>query len=431
MQVIHRSALQSRSFRVAMALLLMVAAACGGEGAGTTTTVDAGTSTSLDTATTTTESSTPETTTSEATTTAATQEPLRVGGVFALSGSGASLGQPVAFGIELAFTQADFEVAGRPIEFITADSAGNPDTGLQETRRLLDEGLDIWAGWEFSGVALAGIPEVERSGLPWIVAYASDDSITPMLGERGFRAGTTSSQLVNGTLNLIQEQGWTQAAMIGHEITAFRTIVEAIKERTELGLLQETWVGFDVIDFSPFLAQLPIDDGDVLLALMTANVVQFLGQLDELGIKDRTEVLAMPATVSESLLPEVCDQAEGMFTGIGYAWGIDNPVNVEFRTAYEEKFGVPPNDGSFYGYVTGLAILSALEATNGNAEDVDALVAALEEIEVESPVGPYGFDENHVQESPYYSAQVQRVDGQCHVMPLTEFPDVDTYPPSA
>jgi branched-chain amino acid transport system substrate-binding protein len=402
-----------------MALVLALIAACGGTGEETTTTQDAATST--------TQTQTSESTTS---TGATAQEPIRIGGVFALSGSGASLGQPVAFGIELAFTQANFEAAGRPIEFVTADSAGNPDTGLQETRRLLDEGLNIWAGWEFSGVALAGIPEVDRSGLPWIVAYASDDSITPMLGERGFRAGTTSSQLVNGTLHLIEEQGWTQAAMIGHEITAFRTIVEAIKERTELGLLQETWVGFDVIDFSPFLAQLPIDDGDVLLALMSANVVQFLDQLDELGIKDRTEVLAMPATVSESLLPEVCDQAEGMFTGIGYAWGIDNPANVAFREAYEGQFGVPPNDGSFYGYVTGLAILNALEAIDGNAEDIEGFVAALEQAEVDSPVGPWRFDENHVQVTPYYSAQVQRIDGVCHVMPLTEFPDVDTYPPA-
>jgi hypothetical protein len=113
---------------------------------------------------------------------------------------------------------------------------------------------------------------------------------------------------------------------------------------------------------------------------------------------------------------------------IGYAWGIDTPENLTFRDSYEAAYGSAPPSEAFYGYLAGQVIVQALTEVDGNAEDVDAVVEAIEGVRFTSPAGEFFFDDMHVPVVSYYAVEVTNVDGEYHLVPTAEYPELNPHP---
>ena len=74
----------------------------------------------------------------------------------------------------------------------------------------------------------------------------------------------------------------------------------------------------------------------------------------------------------------------------GYPWyAIDTPAHKRFRDAYQAKFGDYPRMGSVIGYSTVKAAAAVL--TKARSTDTDKLVAAMKNLDVETPFGKITF----------------------------------------
>ena len=76
-----------------------------------------------------------------------------------------------------------------------------------------------------------------------------------------------------------------------------------------------------------------------------------------------------------------------------YTSALDTPGNQAFLAALDENGGdIGANHASAGGWMTADVIVRALEEIDGNAEDADALIAAIEGVEFDGVWGPFRFD---------------------------------------
>ena len=100
-------------------------------------------------------------------------ENIKIGLLLPYSGAVAIIGEEITNALELAFEEVNFEVSGRKLEIIRADSEYKPNIALKKARELISsEKVDILAGTVSSSVALAVRDLVVATKTPFIVANA-------------------------------------------------------------------------------------------------------------------------------------------------------------------------------------------------------------------------------------------------------------------
>src|SRR3972149_7377915 len=92
---------------------------------------------------------------------------------------------------------------------------------------------------------------------------------------------------------------------------------------------------------------------------------------------------ALPPAVSESLV--------GTLVPTPWSPLVDTEVSKKFVAAYTEAIGVPTDDSDSGPYLGGMAIIKALQATNGDTNP-EKLRQALLSVDFEGPEGPMKFD---------------------------------------
>jgi branched-chain amino acid transport system substrate-binding protein len=114
---------------------------------------------------------------------------IKVGMLLPLSGSNAPLGLMSKNACEIAVQEVNDSggiksMGGAKIEFVYADSQGDPQVGVSETERLITvEKVDLMDGAYQSGVTLPATEVSERYKKIWLDDSACNDTIT----ERGFK----------------------------------------------------------------------------------------------------------------------------------------------------------------------------------------------------------------------------------------------------
>jgi len=66
-------------------------------------------------------------------------EPIRIGLMAPLSGVVAAGGREIVEGFNMYWEERGKKAAGRAVEVVVEDDAGNPDTALQKARRLVEQ----------------------------------------------------------------------------------------------------------------------------------------------------------------------------------------------------------------------------------------------------------------------------------------------------
>lgn len=96
-------------------------------------------------------------------------QPVKVGLAMDLSGPFAVGGAEAKAGFAVAMKQLDGKLGGVPVEFVEADTAGNPDLARQVVERmLLRDKIDLFTGPVGSSVALAVGPPLFAAKVPYL-----------------------------------------------------------------------------------------------------------------------------------------------------------------------------------------------------------------------------------------------------------------------
>lgn len=366
---------------------------------------------------------------------AETDDPIVIGVMAPLTGDIAAAGEDLVDGWELYWDQQGGEVAGREVVYEVEDTAGDPSVALTRAERLVDDaGADMLVGPILANIALAVGGYATDNGVPSFQPVAAADDLTqrdfdPLLMRTG---ATTSSQPSHPAGEWAYDQGYERVLTIcpdyafGHENCGgfARTFSEAGGE-----IVEQLWNPLGTQDFSSYMAQIQEADPDMVFVTQTsADAARFIGAWEEFGLKDQIPFIGNSTVTEQSVIRGLGEEAEGLQSFSYYAEGRDEPATQEFVEAYEEEHEVIPSLYAAGAYAAAEWIALALEEVEGDTDDTDAFVEAVQAIQLETPLGPMELDDyNNPIYNVYLREVVEREDGSLWNVPIETIPDVSQF----
>ncbi|WP_435196804.1 ABC transporter substrate-binding protein [Natronomonas sp. EA1] len=354
--------------------------------------------------------------------------PIKIGGVYLLSGIAEALGAASRAAAEVAVDTVNEEggINGRQVEIMFRDHGSNPQ---QQIRSLVqEENVDAMIGLTSSGVTLNSGPTIEQLGVPFTLTDIGTPYITEHNVEKygdyyedsdGRAAGIPNLFRTNAntTINTYAMAKWAmdnldvqRVANIGPDYAYGQQTWEYFKAFSDgLGAgydyVESVFPSLGASDMTPQINQVLNAEPDlVFTSFWAGDAVTFAQQAAEQGLYDQVEdvfdTLGADPTVFKALGSTM---PEGVHYS-GWYWhsAFDNPQNDRFLEAYRNKYqGTDTiNIPSFTGGSSWSAIFvykKAMEAAGStNPDDV---ISEMEGISYNGPRGQWTIDADSHQAS--------------------------------
>jgi branched-chain amino acid transport system substrate-binding protein len=363
--------------------------------------------------------------------------PIRIGLMAPLSGVVAAGGREIVEGFNMYWQEKGMSVAGRAIEIIEEDDAGNPDTALQKARRLVEQAkVDFLFGNLLANTGLAVANYVKTNGVPYFIPVIAADDLTQRDRVRNVIrvAGYTASQMPRPLADWALKQGYKRIATIAQDYSFGHEQCAGFAQVFTQGggqIVGQLWNPLNTADFSPYIGQLANMNVDAIFAMeLGADATRFLKQYSDFGLKGNIPLLGAQNFTDQSVIRTMGPECEGIISSAHFAEGSDNPDTQKFVKAYSEKYGKLPSLYGFSHYSGAMWVGQVIEKLNGNISNRDAFIDAMLNSQLaNSPLGrPVRFDEFG---NPVYDVYIRKVqknaDGKYWNVPIETYPNVSQF----
>ncbi len=320
-------------------------------------------------------------------------EPIRIGLLLAKTGQIAAQTEYLANGTFLAMAERKDTIMGQPAELVWLDEP-TPQAATQNMIKLAQENkVCAILGGSLSSNALAEEATAAQLKIPFVCDNAAATEISGKNCNRfTFRLNTpvaVQSRML-APFALAQGKRWyfiTASYAFGQDI--LRSSRELLKAAggTEVGSDEAP---LNTADFSSFILKIRQAKPDVVVGGLSAgDLSTFLKQWNELGMKGKIPFveIAIGDTDIWAVGPEA---ASGTFTKMWYYKNPDNtPEEKAFAALYERKYGKPPADKAWMGWITARSLFESLDAAKST--DGMAIVEALEAWKMDAGKTSYSY----------------------------------------
>ncbi len=340
---------------------------------------------------------------------------IRIGLIIPGSGPFAIIGEDVKNGFSMYWDEAGGAVAGKKIELIFEDDTNKPDVGLTKAKKLVErDGVKVLSGIVSSSVAYALRDYVVSAKIPLVITVSGADGLTQHdAAPNIFRTSSSGSQQshVLGEW-LYKKQGYRRMIILAPNYAmGYEQTGGFARTFKDLGgkIVKTVYPPLGAPDYGPFLTALDLKSADVVgVVFAGGDAIRFVQQFKEYGLKDKIPLVGSGLLTDDLILQRQGDAALGVITALNYTQSLDTPENKAFVAAYTSKYNRRPTAYAVYSYVGARAIGEALQAVKGDANDVNALIAAIKKVQFKAPSGKFRFDEYNNPINPVYILKVEK-----------------------
>jgi branched-chain amino acid transport system substrate-binding protein len=315
-------------------------------------------------------------------------EPVKIGAVYNLSGSQASLGQPSLKGSMLAVEQFNRRggLLGRPVELIAVDGESDPALIAMETRKLVHvPGLSAITGLSDTTMVLAAAPIAEKARMVFLTSGATSPRVPIEFPNYYFMACFgDNTQAAAGAEYATSALGARTVYLISDETMDYTVLLARyFAERyLQLGgqiVGEDTYAG-GVGDFSAQIAtlkRLSTPPDMLYVAAGPDDIGSLVKQLREAGVDQ--PVVGGDGYDTPLLLETAGAAANDVYftTHTLFDRAQATPLQERFIDDYQARFGHPP-ESSFAGLgYDAVNLLAAAIELAGSAKQ-KAVAGALE-----------------------------------------------------
>src|SRR6266700_1540019 len=325
------------------------------------------------------------------------QAPFKIGLLTVKTGPLAQGGIQMEQGIVALLKEKGNTFAGRKIEFISADTGGNPAGAKTKAQELIErDKVNVILGPLAAFELLAITDYVRDNQTPLISLAAAEDVTQRKANPFVIRPSATSAQCCHAMGDYAaKDLKYKRAATIsedfafGYEqMAGFQRVFEDDGGK----VVKKLWPPLVTPDYTPYIAQIGNVDC-VFNGFAGSNPVKFMRAYADLGLKDRIPLLGGWTAMDDALLRSLGDEAIGVVSAHWYSPERDTPSNKRFIAAMQKDYGVLPGGYSAGMYVAGLCVEAAVQKLDGRADDRKALAEALHAVSLtDTPRGPVKFD---------------------------------------
>jgi branched-chain amino acid transport system substrate-binding protein len=369
------------------------------------------------------------------------EEPLRIGFLTVDTGPLAAGGKQQEEGAALFLKERDGMIAGRKVELITQDTAGNTSLAKTKTQELVERyKVPVMIGPLATNEALAIDGYIRETKVPLITttSAATVDLKTHAVNPWVLHAFGTAPQVTYPLGHYAAKTlGFKRMAIVAEDFTygyegagGFQLTFEAAGGK----IVQKLWPPLNAPDYGPFLAQIRSDIDGIYMGFAGINPLRFLKQFNEYGLKGKLAVLGNTTSTDEGILKLMGEEAVGVYSAGWYAAGLDTPDNKAFVAGINAAYKHDPGFYTAGPYTALLIIEQALDAVHGNTNDAAGFLEAMREVRLShGPIGPVRLDEYGTPILDIYIRRVARVNGKLVNTILKTYPQVSqfwTYDPA-
>lgn len=329
----------------------------------------------------------------------AADDPIRIGVILPLSGPAARIGKENQEGILLAFEQAGYKVGGRKIELVTADDQHNPNVGLAEARRLIENSKVVAIiGTLNSAVALATHAYTTRSKIPYVTGGIASSITGSRKSAYTFRSSFSSGQMEGALAEFLVRKGFKSAILMGSDYAAGRDAVRSLGTHLKsLGgtIVTELFPRAGETDYAPFFSRIAGKKADFVFGyFFGGDTLRFVRAYRSFGLKYPL-VITTSAVSAASVASALGKNVDGVMSAELWVPSLTDADTKAFVDAYTKRFGHPPQSLSYDGYIKGRVIIEGLKKLDGKVTDGAALAKAIKSVSFAAPGGTFKFDDSN------------------------------------
>jgi branched-chain amino acid transport system substrate-binding protein len=362
--------------------------------------------------------------------------PFKIGLLTVKTGPLAQGGIQMEQGILAFLTEKNSTLAGRKIDFISADTGGNPAGAKTKAQELVErDKVNVILGPLAAFELLAITDYVRDNATPLISLAAAEDVTQRKANPFIIRPSATSAQCCHVMGDYAsKELKYKRAATIsedfafGYEqMSGFQRVFEENGGK----VVKKLWPPLVTPDYTPYIAQIKNVDC-VFNGFAGSNPVKFMRAYADLGLKASTPLLAGWTAMDDALLRSLGDEAVGVVSAAFYSAGADTPSNKRFIAAMQKDYGVLPGGYSAGMYVAGMCVEAAIARLGGKADDRKALAEGLHQVSLtDTPRGAIKFDQYGNVVGDVFIRRCERKGSQLVNTVIKTYPNVSqfwTYP---
>src|ERR687887_603368 len=310
--------------------------------------------------------------------------PFKIGLLTVKTGPLAQGGIQMEQGIVTLLKEKGNTLSGRKIDFISADTGGNPAGAKTKAQELIErDKVNVIVGPLAAFELLAILDYVRDNQTPLISLAAAEDVTQRKANPFVIRPSATSAQCchVMGEY-AAKELKYKRAATIsedfafGHEqMSGFQRVFEDNGGK----VVKKLWPPLVTPDYTPYIAQIGNVDC-VFNGFAGSNPVKFMRAYQDLGLKGRVPLLAGWTAMDDALLRSLGDEAVGVVSAAYYSADFASESNKRFVAAMQKDYGVLPGGDLAGMYIAGQCVEAAIEKSGGKTDDRKAFAETLHQI---------------------------------------------------
>jgi branched-chain amino acid transport system substrate-binding protein len=321
--------------------------------------------------------------------------PFKLGLLTVKTGPLAQGGIQMEQGVLTWLKEHDNKMAGRKVEFFSADTGGKPAGTKTKAQELIErDKVDVIVG-PLAAFELLAITDYIREHKTPTLSLAGADDLTQRRPNPYFlRPSATSSQAMQPMGHYAAtEMGKKKAITIDFDF-AFGYEQEggfqAAFEKSGGCVLNKLWAPLGTPDHTPYLAQMTGCDV-ICQGFAGSGPLAFMKQYANFGLK--YPVVTGETGGDDALLHAFGDEAVGMMSCCPYTLDLQTDGNQKFVKAIIKQFNVVPGFYAAGLYVNCDVVEGGLKGAGGSTDDKEKFMAALKAVNLpDTPRGPIKFD---------------------------------------
>jgi branched-chain amino acid transport system substrate-binding protein len=339
---------------------------------------------------------------------------IKIGLMLPYTGTYAQLGVAITNGFKLAVAESGGKLGGRELEYFTVDDESEPAKATDNVNKLVTrDKVDVLIGTVHSGVVMGMVKVARETGVLYIIPNAGLDAATGALcAPNIFRTSFANSQTTYPMGKVLADRGVKSVVTLTWKYAAGEEMVEGFKDGYAKGggkILKEVYLPFPNVEFQSILTEIASLKPDAVFSFFAGGGgPKLIKDWKAAGLKGKI-ALCGPGFLTEGILDEVGDAAEGMETTLHYGDGIATPKNKTFRLNYAKAYKLQPDVYAVQGYDAGLLLAAGLKAVNGDVSKKKEVIAAMEKAKIDSPRGVWTMSKGH---NPVQDIYLRKVVGK-------------------
>jgi len=339
------------------------------------------------------------------------QTPVDIGFITTLSTPAGYIGEDERDGFSLAIKQEGGKLGGVPVRLLIEDDGLKPATGKQSAEKMLQSGVRLFTGINFSNVLVAVAPSVLKEGGFYVSLNAGPSNFAGKACHPNyFSVAMQNGSYGDSAALAAQQMGVRKMVIMAPAYQAGRDALTAFKRAYKGEILAEIYTKLDQSDFSVELARIRSLQPQAVFEFMPGGAgINFAKQFANSGLNKSIQMITPLYSMDDRMLAASGDAGEGFYLSTQWTAGLDNAASREFVAAFEKEYGRRPTVYAATSYDTAKLMATALKAVNGDVMGrADAFRAALRAAQFDSVRGKFRFNTNQHPVQDWFMVKVER-----------------------